>query len=58
MAIADLPELEDPAQEAKLWPGNPAYKDQRYEHLKERLPYYSKELKNATAYLIKAKYPL
>lgn len=45
MPIADLLELEDPVLEAKLWPGNPAYKDQRYEHLKEHLEYYSKELK-------------
>ena len=43
--ITDLLELEDPALEAKLWPGNPSYKDQRFEHLKEHLEYYSKELK-------------
>lgn len=36
--------MEDPVLEEKLWPGNPAYKDGRYEHLKEQLNYYSKEL--------------
>lgn len=36
--------MEDPVLEQKLWPGNPAYKDGRYEHLKKHLNYYSKEL--------------
>ena len=36
--------MEDPVLEQKLWPGNPAYKDGRYEHLKKQLNYYSKEL--------------
>lgn len=37
--------LEDPELEALLWVGNPAYKDPRYEYLKERLAYYSQEFK-------------
>jgi hypothetical protein len=34
--------LEDPVLEGKLLPGNPAYKDQRYEQLKTDLDYYKK----------------
>ena len=37
--------MEDPVLEGKLWPGNPAYKDNRYEQLKDQLVYYSKELR-------------
>lgn len=37
--------LEDPVLEGKLLPGNPAYKDQRYDQLKPDLDYYGKELK-------------
>lgn len=44
IAIAELLELEDPVLEAKLLPGNPAYKDARYDYLKEHFDYYSKEL--------------
>ncbi|MEE1964639.1 LuxR C-terminal-related transcriptional regulator [Allomuricauda taeanensis] len=45
LPIEALLNLEDPVLEGKLWPGNPAYKDGRYEHLKTQLEYYSKELK-------------
>ena len=45
--IKALLSLEDPELEATLLAGNPAYKDDRYEPLKEKLAYYirnSKEL--------------
>ncbi|WP_335965121.1 IS21 family transposase [Galbibacter sp. PAP.153] len=45
LSIAELLHEEDPALEAKLWSGNPSYKDNRYEYLKQRLDYYNKELK-------------
>lgn len=44
-AIDGLLALEDPELEALLLAGNPAYKDLRYEYLKERLAYYNQELK-------------
>jgi transposase len=43
--ISSLLELDDPILEAKFHPGNPAYKDDRYEYLKDNLDYYEKELK-------------
>lgn len=43
--IQALLKLEDTELEAKLFPGNPAYKDLRYETLKHKLEYYAKELK-------------
>lgn len=43
--LKDLLALEDPQLEAALLAGNPAYKDDRYEPLKGKLDYYSKELK-------------
>lgn len=45
MDIDSLLALEDPVLEAKFHPGNPAYKDGRFEHLKSRLDYYVRELK-------------
>jgi len=45
LSIEALLAMEDPVLEGKIWPGNPAYKDERYEHLKTQLEYYSKELK-------------
>ena len=42
--ISDLLELEDPILETKFHAGNPAYKDQRYEQLKDQLEYYASEL--------------
>ena len=44
LSIEALLAMEDPVLEGKIWPGNPAYKDERYEHLKTQLEYYSKEL--------------
>src|SRR5699024_12312618 len=40
-----LLKLEDPVLEKRLLSGSPSYKDKRYRQLKERLKYYSKELK-------------
>ena len=45
LSIEALLALEDPVLEEQLWPGNPAYKDQRYEQLKPDLDYYHKELR-------------
>lgn len=47
LPIEALLAMEDPVMEGKLWPGNPAYKDHRYEQLKAQLVYYSKEFKKA-----------
>lgn len=44
-SIPDLLELEDPILEKKLFSGNPSYKDERYELLKNQLDYCAKELK-------------
>ncbi|WKN29747.1 IS21 family transposase [Porifericola rhodea] len=43
--IEELFRMEHPVLEAKFHPGNPAYKDDRYEDLKARLDYYFNELK-------------
>lgn len=40
-----LLQLEDPVLESKFHPGNPAYKQERYEYLKDHLDYYTKELR-------------
>jgi transposase len=37
--------LDEPVLEGKLFPGNPSYKDTRYENLKNNLSYYASELK-------------
>src|SRR5690606_806362 len=39
-----LLKLESPELEARFHPGNPAYKEERYEHLKTHIDYYLKEL--------------
>lgn len=39
-----LLKMEDPKLEATLFPGNPSYKDERYDHLKNNLDYYTSEL--------------
>jgi len=41
----DLLAIEEPILEAKLFAGNPAYKEERYEHLKSKLGYFATELK-------------
>lgn len=45
MSFGELLALEDPQLERMFHTGNPAYKDPRYEHLKEMFPYLTKELK-------------
>lgn len=46
LSIEDLLKLEDPKLEAIFFPGNPSYKkDERYHYLKDKLDYYSNELK-------------
>jgi transposase len=45
MGIDDLLLLDDPLMEKKFHDGNPAYKDNRFEHLKDQLGYFEKELK-------------
>lgn len=45
MDINSLLALEDPILEAKFHPGTPAYKDNRYEHFKDNVKYFLKELK-------------
>ena len=42
--VQSLLALDDPILEAKFHAGNPAYKDERFEHLKANLDYFSKEL--------------
>lgn len=44
LSIAEILKGEDPVVEAKLWAGNPSYKDGRYDYPKERLEHYGKEL--------------
>jgi len=44
MGIDELLSLEDPELELKFHAGNPAYKDERFEHLKNHLDYFEKEL--------------
>jgi transposase len=39
-----LLDMDDPVLEAKFHPGNPAYKDDRFDQLKEELEYFSREL--------------
>ncbi len=43
--INELLKLEDPVLATKFHAGNPSYKQERYEHLKQHLSYYLKELK-------------
>lgn len=43
-SIDGLLPLEDPVLEAKFHAGNPAYKDVRYEQLKDNLDHYAREL--------------
>ncbi len=43
--VKELLKLENPILEKRLLSGNPSYKDERYEQLKDRLKYYVKELK-------------
>src|SRR5665647_3159321 len=42
--IQSLLTLDDPILEGKFHAGNPAYKDERFDHFKTKLDYFSKEL--------------
>lgn len=44
MSIDELLSLEDPELEKKFHGGNPAYKDPRFEYMKQKLDYYEKVL--------------
>jgi transposase len=43
--IQSLLKLDDPILEGKFHAGNPAYKDERFDHFKEKLDYFAKELR-------------
>ena len=43
--INTLLSMDDPVLEAIFHPGNPAYKDKRFEELKDKMDYYAQELK-------------
>jgi transposase len=45
MTVKALLKLDDPVLERMFHAGNPAYKDQRYEHFKSKLDYFTQELK-------------
>lgn len=45
ITIAELVKLENPVLEAKFHAGNPAYKDDRYEHFKAQVAFFIEELK-------------
>ncbi|QDH78190.1 IS21 family transposase [Echinicola soli] len=45
LTIDDLLALEEPEIHSRFHPGNPSYKDPRYDHFKMRLEYFRKELK-------------
>ncbi len=58
LSVDQLLQLDDIELEAKFHAGNPAYKDDRYEHLKENLDYFINELKRTgvTRQLLWAEY--
>ena len=45
LSIKGLIKLENPVLETKFHPGNPAYKDDRYDHFMANMDFYLKELK-------------
>ena len=61
--IEDLLALDEPVLESKLFAGNPAYKEERFEAFKSEIAYFKKELQrpHVTRYLLwqeyKEKYP-
>lgn len=57
-SIEELLSLEDPELEAKLFAGNPAYKESRFEAFKNKIPYLEKELgrPHVTRYLLWQEY--
>ena len=56
--IGELLALDDPELESKLFTGNPAYKDSRFEEFKSKIPYFEKELGRpyVTRYLLWQEY--
>ena len=57
-SIEELLALDEPVLESKLFAGNPAYKQDRFEEFKGMIPYWEKELKNphVTRYLLWEEY--
>ncbi|MFA5817602.1 MAG: IS21 family transposase [Bacteroidales bacterium] len=45
LAVKALLNLDDPILEGMFHAGNPAYKDERYEHFKSKLDYFTQELR-------------
>jgi transposase len=45
LTVTALLKLDDPVLEGMFHAGNPAYKDERYEHFKTKLDYFTQELK-------------
>lgn len=45
LSLKELIKLENPVLEAKFHPGNPAYKDDRYDHFMTDMDFYLRELK-------------
>ncbi len=58
LTVEALLNLDDPILEGMFHAGNPAYKDERYEHFKSRLDYFSQELrkKGVTRHLLWEEY--
>ena len=58
LIIDDLLLLDDPVLGTKFHAGNPSYKEDKYEHLKNNIDYYQKELKRTgvTQYLLWQEY--
>ena len=56
--IEELLALDDPVLEGKLFAGNPAYKEERFEAFKSQIPYFEKELRrpHVTRYLLWQEY--
>lgn len=46
LPVSELLEMEDPLLEGKFHVGSPAYKDPRFEYLRQNLAYYAKELES------------
>jgi len=58
LEIPELFEMDDPVLESKLFAGSPSYKEERYNHLKDKLAAYSSELKKVgvTRYILWQEY--
>lgn len=60
LSTGQLLSMDDVELESKFHSGNPSYKDQRFEHLKDQLDYFHNELKKTgvTRYLLWEEYKL